>query len=85
MSPRKKNSPRYVTADECARVSGDIRRELSILKKALVGDDMRGGIVKDVQDIKNTLKTASSVANFVKPVVVAVLSAIITALILSFL
>lgn len=60
--PRKKDSP-YVTKAECAETSGQIRDEISIVKKALVGEDLRGGLVKDVSDMKNDLKDMKKYIN----------------------
>ena len=51
----EKDNPDYVTKAECVQISGSINDELKTIKKALVGEDMRGGLVKDVADIKNTL------------------------------
>lgn len=53
--PRKSDNP-YITRDECSQISGHIRGELGVLKKALVGEDLRSGIFKDVGDMKNDIK-----------------------------
>ena len=52
--PKKERN--HVTISECGEKSRVINNELSVIKKALVGDDMRGGIVKDLADIKANLK-----------------------------
>lgn len=80
MSKRKRS---YVTADDCSRFRTEIKSELSVLRNALVGEDLRGGLVKDVSDIKAVLSTARSVKEIVVPVAVAVASSVITAWILS--
>lgn len=60
--PRKKN-PSYVTSVECAEISGQIRNEITIIKNSLVGKDMRGGIVKDMADMKGDLKAVKQYMN----------------------
>jgi hypothetical protein len=59
--PRK--SDPYVTRDECSQISGRIRSELCVLKRALVGEDLRSGIVKDVGDIKGDIKEIKNYIN----------------------
>jgi len=55
----KKKSPTstYVTHSECAEISGQIRKEITVIKNSLVGEDMRGGLVKDVESMKNSVET----------------------------
>jgi len=53
----------YVTKDDCVKSMAPIQSDITTIKKALVGDDLRGGIVKDVADIKATLKNTSSQNN----------------------
>lgn len=48
----KKDDPRYVTQAQCAKQVKEVTRELETVKIALIGEDMRGGLVKDVQYIK---------------------------------
>lgn len=48
-------NPGYVTRAECAKTVRKFNGELKTIKKALVGGDMRGGLVKDVGDMKATL------------------------------
>lgn len=57
-------SDRVVTFGECEKNMQPIKDDLGTVLKALVGDDLRGGIVKDVADtkkdiaeIKNALKS----------------------------
>ena len=54
MSKKDKNL-NCVTVSECRQISGSIKNELVTIKKALVGDDMRGGMVKELADIKANL------------------------------
>ena len=46
----------FVTKAECYKTHAQITADFGTIKKALVGDDLRGGLVKDVADIKGTLK-----------------------------
>jgi len=59
MSEKKKN-PAYVTRTEFTEAITSVKGELKTLKIALVGEDLRGGLVKDVADIKSDLKTLKS-------------------------
>jgi tetrahydromethanopterin S-methyltransferase subunit B len=45
----------YVTRAEFERVCTDTKIELTIIKNALVGTDMRDGLVGDVADIKKQI------------------------------
>lgn len=75
---RKFNPDDYVTKAECLAISGNIMKELQIIKKALVGDDMRGGLVKDVSDLKKERSTGVEITKtVVMPIVIAIITAII--------
>ena len=57
----KRDCPRFVTQAECAAATSAIKSELGVvkddvrlIKTALMGEDMRGGIVKDVGDLKKS-------------------------------
>jgi len=80
MSKRKDNP--YVTHAECIQVSGEIKSDLNTIKKTLVGEDMRGGLVKDVQEIKSA---TSAIKTVVLPIVISVVSALVTYGLLRFL
>jgi hypothetical protein len=73
MSKRKDNP--YVTHAECIQISGEIKNDLNTIKKTLVGEDMRGGLVKDVQEIKSA---TSAIKTVVLPIVISVVSALVT-------
>ena len=45
----------FITKAECYKTHTQITTDFATIKKALVGDDLRGGIVKDVADIKAAL------------------------------
>ena len=80
----EKNPTKFVTRAECTQISGSIRDELKTIRVALVGEDMRGGLVKDVADLKKERSTTVEVLKaVVVPIVVAVASSAITAYILS--
>jgi len=73
---RKKNpNTSYVTRAECFQISGDIKKDLNTIKLTLVGEDMRGGLVKDLQEIKAATSVLKTV---VVPIVISVVSALIT-------
>lgn len=78
---KRKDNP-YVTRTECAQISGEIKADLFTIKRTLVGEDMRGGLVKDVQEIKSA---TSAIKTVVIPIVISVLSALITYGLLRFL
>ena len=44
-----------MTRAECAQISGQLQEDSKIIKRALVGDDLLGGLVKEVADIKRSL------------------------------
>ena len=80
--PSKRNNPAYVTKPECAQISASIKEELKTIRTALVGEDMRGGIVKDVADLK---KERSTTLEIVKSVFVPMIVAVVTALVMALL
>jgi len=78
----KKNPGRYVTRAEFQQAIDPMKDDLKTLKRALVGEDLQHGIVKDVADIKSALKTASALKNIIVPIIIAVASSLITAALL---
>ena len=70
MSKKAKNNPSrvYVRIEDCREISGKIML-------ALFGEDGRGGIVKDVQEIKSA---TSIIKTVIVPVVISVSAALIT-------
>ena len=46
-------NPKYVTSMQCNKTQEFFQKELKTIKNALIGDDMRGGIVKDIADMKS--------------------------------
>jgi len=82
VSKKRKDPPPFVTRDECFQISGEIKNDLQLVKKTLVGDDMRGGLVKDVQEIKSATGMIKTV---ILPIVISVVSAAVTYGLLRFL
>lgn len=67
-----------VTREECLRLREDCTSNAEKVNLALFGPDGRGGIVKDIQDIKTKLESYSSVLRqFAAPIAVAVVVALI--------
>ena len=42
------HNPKYVTSKQCAATKTYFQSELQTIKKAIIGDDMRGGMVHDL-------------------------------------
>jgi len=78
MSQKKErhSSPsRFVTHAECTSIMDSVKAELKTIKVTLIGEDMRGGLVKDVQEIKSA---TSIVKTVIVPMVISVSAALIT-------
>jgi len=78
---KKKENP-YISRAEFSQAMDGVKGELRTLKIALVGEDLRGGLVKDVADIKNYLGTVKAIKDIIVPIIIAVASALITAIFL---
>lgn len=71
-------STKSVTREECQRLRDECASNNERVNLALFGPDGRGGIVKDIQDIKTKLDSYSSVLRqFAAPIAVAVVVALI--------
>lgn len=46
----------YITRSECAAISTSIKKDLDIVKLALVGPDLQGGMVKQVNDLHDKVE-----------------------------
>jgi len=86
---RSEKNP-YVPVAVCDEKHAAISKEITSLasdiqsiKKALVGEDLQSGLVKEISEIKSKLRTQSTFWDFLKPIIVAVISAAITAFVLS--
>lgn len=85
MSRRRKPSeeddnPGFVTRREFNQTVKPMKKDILTIRTALVGEDYRGGVVKDVADLK---KEKSLLAQTIKSVVVPILVAVVTAFILT--
>jgi hypothetical protein len=63
-----KNPSGLVRVQDCHERHEVVKTEFALLKTALFGSDGRGGIVKDISDIKNALKhrwTLKDLATFI--------------------
>ena len=72
---RKRNPSKFVTHAECTSIMDSVKAELKTIKITLIGEDMRGGLIKDVQEIKSA---TSIVKTVVVPMVISVSAALIT-------
>lgn len=45
----------FVTKEDCSKVTNALTMDMKQIKTALIGEDMRGGIVKDVADTKKDI------------------------------
>ena len=74
------HNPKYVTSIQCVSkhdgCAADFKDELRTIKKALVGHDMRGGLVKDMSDLKAKLSIVKTV---LLPIALSVASALLVA------
>lgn len=77
---KKSNNPGHVTRAECSKIVTNFNRELQTIKKALVGDDMRGGVVKDVSEIKAATGIAKTIF---LPIILSVSASVIVYLVIS--
>jgi hypothetical protein len=73
------NPSEYVARSEFQQVTAQIKDEAKIVKLALFGEDMRGGMVKDVADIKASLRLWSQLKTFGLGIAATVIAAIIIA------
>jgi len=80
--------PTAVCEEKHAAISKEITSlssDIQSIKKALIGEDLQSGLVKEISEMKNKMRTQSTVWDFLKPIIVAILSATITAYVLSLL
>jgi hypothetical protein len=80
MPEETKDDPGHVTRAECNKTVAKFNGELQTIKKALIGDDMRGGVVKDVSEIK---AATSIVKTVFLPIILSVSASIIVYLIVN--
>ena len=76
MSGEPEDNPGLVTRAECARITGEMNKKLDTIQNALVGKDMRGGLVKDVANLKKEKSTVIEIAKaLIAPIIVALIIA----------
>ena len=71
--------------ESLAKEMGGMRDELKTIKEALVGPDLQGGLVKKVGEIDSQIKTGRTVVDWIKPIIIAVVSAGVVAAFMYFL
>jgi hypothetical protein len=49
----KRRTEDFVTRGECTAINTDMKADLKLIKVAVVGADMRGGMVRDIADLRN--------------------------------
>jgi len=54
------NKPDFVTKTECSQRMMGFQDDLATVKKAIIGDDMRGGMVRDIAEIKGKVKNGGN-------------------------
>jgi hypothetical protein len=84
MSSKHDDDPQWVTKAECREQMGGIKEDVRTIKKALVGEDLQGGLVKKVNDLMKERSTTMEILRIaVVPIIVAVISAVVTAWIIT--
>jgi len=58
-----------------AKELGAVNTELKLLRTALVGEDLQGGLVAKVNSLASKIKTARTFVDWIKPIVTALVSA----------
>ena len=59
----KEHSSEFVTKVECRQITSSFQEDLVTVKKAIMGDDMRGGMVRDISEIKSRVNKANNGGN----------------------
>ena len=54
------NKDEFVTKTECRQRMSGFQDDLATVKKAIIGDDMRGGMVRDIAEIKGKVKNGGN-------------------------
>lgn len=57
----KEHSSEFVTKVECRQITSSFQEDLVTVKKAIMGDDMRGGMVRDISEIKSQVNKVNKV------------------------
>lgn len=85
MSSKHDDNPGgYITKAECRDQMGSIKDDVKTMRIALVGEDLQGGLVKKVNDLMKERSTTMEILRIaVVPITVAVISAVVTAWIIT--
>ena len=59
----KEHQDDFVTKIECRQITSGFQDDLATIKKAIMGDDMRGGMVRDISEIKGRVNKANNGGN----------------------
>lgn len=59
----KEHEDDFVTKGECGQKMVGVQTDLAMVKKAIMGDDMRGGMVRDISEIKGRVNKANNGGN----------------------
>ncbi len=76
MSGESKDNPGgHVTRVECALITGNLNKKLDKVLDALIGTDMRSGLVQEVAALKKDKSTAVEIAKaLIIPIIVALVT-----------
>lgn len=61
MSGKKENDPAYVTRRECTTMMQPLASDVKTMKNAMVGEDLQGGFVKTINDMKIELANLKNI------------------------
>ncbi|MCJ7633385.1 hypothetical protein MUP77_13485 [Candidatus Bathyarchaeota archaeon] len=59
----KEHQDDFVTKIECRQITSGFQDDLATVKKAIMGDDMRGGMVRDISEIKGRVNKVNNGGN----------------------
>lgn len=91
-----KKNVKYVTFEMCREVSGSIKRDVEVLRKVLIGENAKSGVVADILKIKEAITQIQKFINDqmeerkqerrnIKGVAYAVLGSVISGVIITLL
>jgi hypothetical protein len=58
MSERKKTDGGCVTRGECNSIMNPMLEDIRTIRNCLIGLDLKGGLVKDIEEMKSEMKSA---------------------------
>jgi len=83
---QKRPNPPYVSVDVCqsrhealGKQLESLTAQLKTVTNALVGEDLQGGLVKAVAEIKSKLQMGAELKDWIRPIIIAIVSAAVTA------